>query len=143
VARSALSLLGTSRITYYQQLSDRVGSAWHARNSAWRVRGAGHVTILHSGNCPHSGGFGQGESALAGYLESSTWERGCDGVLGKPAIAFCAVPLLIPMSALICAQANPSRCVSKISRLKDPQVQAGRGPRLMTTTSVGRALALS
>ena len=29
------------------------------------------------------------------------------GVLGKPAIALCAVPLLIPVSALICAQERP------------------------------------
>src|SRR6266513_129535 len=32
------------------------------------------------------------------------------GVLGKPAIALCAVPLLIPVSALICAQERP-RCL--------------------------------
>src|SRR5947208_9121306 len=29
------------------------------------------------------------------------------GVLGNPAIALCAVPLLIPVSALICAQERP------------------------------------
>ena len=55
------------------------------------------------GSCPQPGGFGQSEFTLSRYVKSSTW--GCG--LGNLAIALCAVPLLIPVSALICAHERP------------------------------------
>ncbi len=78
-----------------------------------RILGESHPVSFRAekqGNCPQSGGFGQSESALAEYGKSSTWGAVATGVLGKPAIALCAVPLLIPVSSLICAHERP-RCL--------------------------------
>src|SRR5947209_8157043 len=44
-----------------------------------------------------------------GILNQALGGAVATGVLGNPAIALCAVPLLIPVSALICAQERP-RC---------------------------------
>ena len=56
-----------------------------------------HNRVVSGRENPHS--WGILNQALGDGVEK--------GVLGKPAIALCAVPLLIPVSALTCAQERP------------------------------------
>src|SRR2546428_992814 len=59
------------------------------------------------GSCPQPGGFGQENPHSRGAANHALRNWVATGVLGNPAIALCAVPLLIPVSALICAQERP------------------------------------
>src|SRR5438552_4021711 len=54
--------------------------------------------------------LGNQNSYFQGSRDQSLGDALRTGVLGKPAIALCAVPLLIPVSTLICAHEGP-RCL--------------------------------
>ena len=56
-----------------------------------------HNRVVLGGENPHS--WGAANQALGDAVAT--------GVLGRLASALCAVPLLIPVSALICAQVRP------------------------------------
>ena len=60
------------------------------------------------GSCPQPGGFGQENPHSRGAANHALRNWVAGGVLGRLlATALCAVPLLIPVSALICAQERP------------------------------------
>ena len=81
-------------------LRSRFAHALRSLVSQRKRRAAAHNRVVLGSENPH----------FEDSRDQSLGDALRTGVLGKPAIALCAVPLLIPVSALICAQERP-RCL--------------------------------
>ena len=96
-ARVTALRFGRCLLSSHVLLRSRFAHALRSLVSQRKRRAAAHNrVVLGSENLPSRGTVNQ---ALGGAVAT--------GVLGNPAIALCAVPLLIPVSALICAHERP------------------------------------
>src|SRR5438132_5982055 len=96
LTRTALRF-GRCLLSSHVLLRSRFAHALRSLVSQRKRRAAAHNRVVLGSENPHS--WGAANQALGGAVAT--------GVLGNPAIALCAVPLLIPVSALIWAQVRP------------------------------------
>ena len=96
LTRTALRF-GRCLLSSHVLLRSRFAHALRSLVSQRKRRAAAHNRVVSGTENPHS--RSTVNQALGGAVAT--------GVLGNPAIALCAVPLLIPVSALICAHERP------------------------------------